>query len=220
MALLPNRFLVRLLYSSPYVKDMPLDDEDSLIELPETARLDPFADLDDAPNFADVRLGWNETGLGLTVEVKGKENYPIGDADRPRQSDGVTLWIDTRGDRTSHRALRTCHQFHFLAAGGGANKDEPAFVQTKIHRALQDAALATSADVPFRSERVKGGYRIEAFLSANVLAGFDPDQHARLGVFYAVRDFEKGEQTPGADSDFPFAEDPSLWASLELVKGK
>lgn len=218
MPLLPNRFLVRLMYACPYVKDMQRDDEDSLVALPEAGRLDPFADLDGAPNFADVRLGWNETGLGFTVEVKGKENYPIGDVERPRQSDGVALWIDTRGDRTSHRALRTCHQFYFLAAGGGSNKDEPAFVQTKIHRALQDAPLVTSADVPFRVERLKGGYRIEAFLSVNVLTGFDPEQHPRLGVFYAVRDFEKGEQTPGADSDFPFAEDPSLWASVELAK--
>ena len=219
MPLVPNRFLVRLLYACPYVKDMP-GDEDALVELPDAARLDPFADLDGAPNFADVRLGWNESGLGLTVDVKGKENFPIGDADRPRQSDGITLWIDTRGDRTGHRATRTCHQFHFIAAGGGPNKDEPAFVQTKIHRALQDAPLASSADVPFRFERTKGGYRVEAFLSANVLTGFDPEQYPRLGVFYAVRDFEKGEQTPGADSDFPFAEDPSLWASMELVKGK
>jgi hypothetical protein len=218
MPLVPNRFLVRLLYACPYIKDMPHDDDESLIELPDSARLDPFTDLDGAPNFADVRLGWNETGLGLTVQVKGKDDFPIGDAERPRQSDGVTLWIDTRGDRTGHRATRTCHQFHFLAAGGGSNKDEPAFVQTKIHRALQDAPLASSGDVPFRFERHKVGYRIEAFLSANVLAGFDPEQYPRLGVYYAVRDFEKGEQTPGVDSDFPFPEDPSLWASLELVK--
>ena len=218
MPLVPNRFLVRLLYACPYVKDMPLDDDDSIVDLPEAARLDPFADMDDAPQFADVRLGWNETGLGVTVVVKGKDNFPIGDADRPRQSDGVTLWVDTRGDRTGHRASRTCHQFHFLAAGGGSNKDEPAFVQTKIHRALQDAPLSTSVDVPFRFERLKGGYRIEAFLIANVLTGFDSEQYPRLGVFYAVRDFEKGEQTPGADSDFPFAEDPSLWASMELVR--
>ena len=105
-------------------------------------------------------------------------------------------------------------------AGGGSNKDEPAVVQTKIHRALQDAPLSNSADVPFRFERIMGGYRIEAFLGASVLTGFDPEQFPRLGVFYSVKDFEKGEQTPGADSDFPFAEDPSLWASLDLVKGK
>ena len=168
MPLIPSRFLVRLLYACPFIKNMPLDDDESLIELPDAARLDPFADIDGDPNFADVRLGWNESGLGFTVEVKGKDNFPIGDVARPRQSDGVTLWIDTRGDRTGHRATRTCHQFHFLAAGGGSNKDEPAFVQTKIHRALQDAPLSTSADVPFRYDRLKGGYRIEAFLSANV----------------------------------------------------
>ena len=186
--------------------------------MPEAARLDPFADVDDAPRFADVRLGWNETGLGLTVEVKGKENYPIGDVDRPRQSDGVTLWIDTRADRTSHRATRTCHQFHFLAAGGGSNKDEPAFVQTRIHRALQDAPLATTADVPFRFERVKGGYRIEAFLPAAVLHGFDPEQNRRLGFYYAVRDAELGEQVLSVGADFPYWEDPSLWSVLELAR--
>lgn len=218
MPLVPNRFLVRLLYPCPYIKDMPVEDEDSLIELPESARLDPFADMDGAPNFADVRLGWNETGLGFSVVVKGKDNYPIGDVARPRQSDGITFWIDTRGDRTGHRATRTCHQFHFLAAGGGTDKSEPAFVQSKIHRALQDAPLASDSDVPFRFERLKGGYRIEGFLGASVLSGFDPEQYPRLGVFYSVKDFELGEQTPGADSDFPFAEDPSLWASLDLVK--
>ena len=218
MSVIPYRFLVRLMYSCPHVADMPRDDEDCLIELPDAAALDSFAEIDAAPRFADVRLAWNETGLGLQVVVKGKENPPLGDPDRLRQSDGVTLWIDTRGDRSGHRATKTCHQFHFLAAGGGSERDEPLFAQTKIHRALQDAPLATSSDVPFRVERTKKGYRIEAFLSANVLHGFDPEQTPRLGVYYAVRDFELGEQTPSVGSDFPFAEDPSLWATLELVK--
>lgn len=219
MSVVPYRFLVRMLYSCPYIKGMPHEEEDSIVDLPESARLDPFADIDEAPHFADVRIGWNESGLGLSVVVKGKDQFPIGDIERPRQSDGITLWIDTRGDRTSHRATRTCHQFHFLAAGGGTNKDEPAFVQTKINRALQDAPIVGSGDVPFLKEKIKGGYRIEAFLSANVLSGFDPEQYPRLGIFYAVRDFELGEQTPGADSNFPFAEDPSLWTSMDLVKG-
>jgi hypothetical protein len=220
MSVIPYRFLVRMMYLCPHVSDMPrTEDDDHLVELPESARLDPFAEIDSAARFAEVRLGWNESGLGLAVEVRGKEQYPLGDPDRPRQSDGVTLWIDTRGDRTGHRATRTCHQFHFLAYGGGREKDEPLFVQTKIHRALHDAPLASANDVPFRCERIKGGYRIEAFLSASVLTGFDPEQNPRLGVYYAVRDFEKGEQTLGVGSEFPFAEDPSLWATLELRKG-
>jgi len=218
MSVIPYRFMFRFMYACPYLAEMPRDDDDCLIELPESARLSGLDDMDAAPRFADVRLGWNETGLGLQVDVKGKENPPLGDPDRLRQSDGVTLWIDTRGDRSGHRALKTCHQFHFLAAGGGSDKDEPLFAQSKIHRAQQDAPLASSTDVPFRLERTRKGYRLEAFLSANVLHGWDPEQNPRLGVYYAVRDFELGEQTPGVGSEFPFAEDPSLWATLELTK--
>ena len=220
MSLVPHRFLVRVAYACPHVADMPHGDGDRLLDLPEAARLDPFADIDGAPDFADVRLAWNESGLGLQAEVRGKDRPPLCDPERPRQSDGLTLWIDTRADRTGHRATRHCHQFHFLPAGGGADRDEPLFVQTKIHRALQDAPIASAGDVPFRCERTKRGYRVEAFLPAAVLHGFDPEQNPRLGVYYAVRDFELGEQTPSVGSEFPFAEDPSLWCVLELTKGE
>jgi hypothetical protein len=217
-SLVPHRFLFRFLYRCPYVKGIPIEDDDALIELPESARLDPLAEIDGAARFADVRLGWNERGIGLWMEVKGKDQYPIGDPERLRQSDGITLWIDTRGDRSGHRGSRTCHQFHFLAAGGGTEKDQPLFAQSKIHRALQDAPLASADDVPFRCERIKKGYRIEAWLSAQVLNGFDPEENPKLGIFYSARDFEHGEQTPNADSNFPFSEDPSLWCAMELVR--
>ena len=143
---------------------------------PESAALHNFAELDGGTRFADVRLAWNEFGLGVQVTVTGKSDDAQGDADKPRSSDGVSLWIDTRDARTSHRASRYCHQFHLLPTGGGADKDEPAFAQTKINRALQDAPLCSPADVPFRCHRVKGGYRVEAFLGGNVLTGFDPER--------------------------------------------
>jgi hypothetical protein len=214
--MIPNRFLFRVAYSCTYVGDVPREGGDDLLDLSEDCRLENFAALDDRRNFADVRLAWNERGLALQLEVKGKEQAPVGDAARPRQSDGITLWLDTRDARTSHRASRYCHQFHFLAAGGGADKDEPVFVQTKINRAMQDAPLAAGSEVAFQVLNVKGGYRLEAFLPAAVLHGFDPEQNPRLGIFYAVRDQELGEQTLGAGTDLPFADDPSLWSVLEL----
>lgn len=217
--IVPYRFLVRVAHPCPYVKGMPLgDDADHLVDLPETARLNNFAALDDQKNFADVRLGWNELGLGVQVAVKGKDQPPAGDVDRPRGSDGLTLWIDTRDARTGHRATRYCHQFHLLAAGGGPDKGDPTFSQTKINRALQDAPLCNPADVPFRGARARGGYRLEAFLPAAVLTGYDPDQYPRLGVYYAVRDQELGDQHLSVNGDFPFWDDPSLWGTLELVK--
>jgi hypothetical protein len=217
--LVPARFLVRFSLVCPYVKGMPLPGKSGpLIDLPESARLAAAPDLDGVTEFADVRLGWNDLGLGVSVAVTGKKNPPAGDRDRPRSSDGLTLWLDTRDARTSHRATRFCHQFHLLAAGGGPDKDQPAFLQSKINRALQDAPLCDVSGVPFHGTRTKSGYRLEAFLPAAALAGYDPDQHPSLGVYYAVRDQDLGDQTLTLPGEFPFSDDPSLWPTLELTK--
>ena len=218
MSLIPNRFLFRMAYPCRYVDKIPLDDDDCLLDLPESCRIDNFAAMDGQTNFADVRLAWNSSGLGLQVTVKGKEAPAQGASERPRASDGVTLWLDTRGDRTSHRASRFCHQFHFLPAAGGAEKDEPLALQAKINRALQDAPFASDTDLQLRAESITGGYRLEAYIAAAALNGFDPDEHPHWGFFYAVRDLELGEQTLSIGADFPFADDPSLWSVLELGK--
>jgi hypothetical protein len=217
MALVPHRFLFRVTHSCRYVSGIPADNDERLLDLAESCRIDNFAAMDDARNFADVRLAWNEFGLAAQVEVKGKEQLLQGNASRPRTSDGLTLWIDTRDARTSHRASRYCHQFHFLPTGGGPDGDEPAFSQSKINRALQDAPLCSASDVQFQSQRTKTGYILEAFLPAAVLSGFDPEQNPGLGFYYAVHDSELGEQVLSVGSEFPYAEDPSLWSVLELI---
>ncbi len=218
MPLVPHRFLFRVAHPCRRVADVPREESDRLLELPEKCRINNFAAMDERQDFADVRLGWNELGLGIQVEVKGKDQEPRGDAGHPRTSDGVTLWIDTRDARAGHRASRYCQQFHFLPTGGGPEKDEPAVVPVKINRALQDAPLSQATAIPFNCQRTRGGYRVEAFLSTAVLNGFDPDQNPRLGFCYAVRDAELGEQVLSVGAEFPYWEDPSLWSVLELVK--
>jgi hypothetical protein len=218
MALVPHRFLVRVAYPCLHVRAMPREDEDCLLDLPEVCRVDNFAAMDGRSNFADVRLAWNELGLGFQVEVKGKEQLPQGDASRPRGSDGVTLWLDTRDARSSHRASRYCHQFYCLPTGGGPEHDQPVFGQARINRALHDAPLCSAAAVPFRCRHTRGGYLVEAFLPAAVLNGFDPEQNPRLGFYYAVRDAELGEQVLSVGADFPYWEDPTLWSVLELAR--
>jgi hypothetical protein len=218
MPLIPNHFLFRVAYPCRYVADVPREGGDDLLDLPASCRVDGFTDMDERRPFADVRLAWNEGGLALQVEVRGKEQTTIGDVARPRHSDGVTVWIDTRDARTSHRASRYCHQFHFLAAGGGPDKDEPAFAQSKINRAAQDAPTVAAETMPFQIVRRRDGYRLEAFLPTAALNGFDPEQNPRLGIYVAVHDRELGEQSLGVGGDFPWAEDPSLWSVVELVK--
>src|SRR5437773_8053667 len=110
---------------------MPRDQGDDLLDLPESCRLEHLGAIDGQETLADVRLAWNERGLGVQVAVRGKHQPLQGDVSRPRLSDGVTLWLDTRDARTSHRASRHCHQFHLLPAADGPDRDEPAFTQTK-----------------------------------------------------------------------------------------
>jgi len=216
MTLIPPSFLLRITYPCRYRKEMPREDTDCLLDLGPEYRLENFASLDSRPHFADVRLAWNELGLGVQVEVKGKDQPPQGDATRPRASDGVTLWLDTRDARASHRASRYCHQFHLLPVGGGPDREEAAFAQTAIHRALQDAPLCSPSAVALAAHSKKTGYVVEAFLPAAVLNGFDPEQNPRLGFFFAVRDAELGDHLLSATPEFPYWEDPSLWSVLEL----
>src|SRR5438270_7911185 len=149
MRLVPHQFLLRVSYPCRYFSDTPLEDADEIVDLPEEYRLDNFAAMDERRAFADVRMAWNEAGLGFQVQVKGKQQVPQGDASRPRASDGVTLWIDTRDARASHRASVYCHQFHVLATGGGPELDEAVLVQSKIHRDLEHAPPCRSGEGAF-----------------------------------------------------------------------
>jgi hypothetical protein len=218
MSLVPHRFLLRVAHPCQYAKGMPLIKDARLLELSPDYRIDNFAAIDQQKNYAEVAIAWNELGVGLQVEVRGKQQLPIGNPDRPRGSDGVTLWLDTRDARAGHRASRTCHQFHFLASGGGPEHDEPALVQAKINRALEDAPLAPANSILLKVQTRKSGYLLEAFLPASALNGYDPDEHRRLGFFYAVHDDELGEQLLNVTPEFPFWEDPSLWSVLELIR--
>src|SRR2546430_639082 len=115
MALVPHRFLFRVAHPCLYAKQMPITKDTRLLDLADEHRIDNFAAIDGGKNFADVKLAWNELGIGLQVEVRGKQQLPVGNVERPRGSDGVTLWLDMRDARASHRASRYCQQFHFLA---------------------------------------------------------------------------------------------------------
>jgi hypothetical protein len=215
MPLVPNRFLFRAAHPCIYIRELPRQGED-LLDLPEECRIQDFADIDERTSFADVRMAWNAAGLAVQVDVRGKDQPPSGDASRPRHSDGLTLWIDTRDARTSHRASQYCHQFHFLPTGGGPDKDSPAFVQSKINRAARDATFAPAGSIAMQCVIRSKGYRIEAFIPALALNGWDSEQNRRLGMFFAVHDQELGTQTSSAAPDFPYAEDPTLWEVLEL----
>jgi hypothetical protein len=188
------------------------------LELGPEYRLASFEQLEGRAVFADVRAAWNDAGLALSLLVAGKKRPPLGDEDHPTQGDGLQVWIDTRDTHNVHRATRFCHWFVLLPNGGGKRRDEPMAEHLWIHRAKENPKRAESKQILLRSEKRVDGYLLEAFLPAEVLTGWEPAEHPRLGFTYMVNDREMGQQTFSCSQHFPFREDPSLWGTLELTE--
>jgi len=168
-------------------------------------------------SFAEVRMAWGTEGLLVDVQVGGKKQAVWCRDSRLDDSDGLQLWIDTRATHNIHRASRYCHRFAFLPAGGGRGQNEPVADQLLINRARENARPIRPRELQVASKVTKTGYRMAAFVPAVALGGYDPHQHRQLGFTYAVRDRELGLQTFATGPAFPFDEDPSCWATLDLV---
>jgi len=215
-SLLPHRFLFRYSFPVTAVKGVPRSGKD-LLKLPAKSALPDFGELDAAQNFSEIKLAWNAKGLGVSLEVKGKTRPLDSRAEAPTETDGLQLWFDTRNTQNIHRASRFCHHFCLLPTGGGAKQDQPFVTQRPIARAREDAPDESADQIRAQATLNKTGYRLEAWFPAETLYGFDPDNFRELGFYYLLRDAELGEQYPSVGPEFPIAQDPSLWVTLELV---
>lgn len=212
--MLPARFLFRV--SVPCLRRDPLWTATGA-GLGDEHRLPNLAALEGERPYAEVRAAWSDEGLALTVLVQGKRQPPWCRESRPDDSDGLRVWIDTRDTHNIHRASRFCHAFIFMPAGTGRGLDEPVAEQLLINRARENAKPVRPGVLQARREKRSDGYCLEALVPAAALTGFDPAEHPKLGFTYAIVDRELGEQTFNCPLDFPYREDPSLWATLELV---
>ena len=213
--LLPPPFWFRLAIPCRRIEDLPRS-KGRLLDLPDSCRLPDTSAFEGKPSWADVRAAWNPGGLAVSVEVAGKSSpitrEPLGGA----AGEGLQVWIDTRDTRTIHRASRFCHRFTFtlMPSPQGlliAASHKP------IARATADPPLADIDEVDLRCEVTRGGWRLEVFFRATALNGFDPETNRRLGFAYQVTDLEREDRFLTVGRDFPIGEDPSLWATLELV---
>ncbi|MCE9553092.1 MAG: hypothetical protein K8T91_06895 [Planctomycetes bacterium] len=213
--LLPASFLFR--FAVPCFHRDPLWTA-KLGAMDEKFRLPRLTSLDDEPEWADVRVAWSIDGLAFSVLVQGKKQPLWCRANRVEDSDGFVVWIDTRDTHNVHRASRFCHELHLLPAGGGPKNDQPVAFQVAIDRARELPKPIDPTKLKVRSQISKDGYLLEAFIPGEVLSGFEPAEHPRLGFQFAVCDRELNEQTFTAGREMPYRNDPSLWGTLELVK--
>jgi len=187
------------------------------IELDESYRMPHFGEFESQYQFADMRVGWGEKGVYISLTVKGRQ-LPLECRETAiLDSDSLYVWLDTRDTHDVHRATRFCHWFVLLPAGSGAKKNKPVANPVKINRAREVSPAFNRAKIVIESEVSKTGYKINALIPAASLNGWDPNEHHHLGFNFMVNDSELGFQTLALGPDMPIEEDPSLWHTLKLV---
>lgn len=227
--LIPNQFLFRFAFACRYAKQLP-NKGGRPVKLDDAYRFPFTGGMDGRPEFAKVWMGWNENGLGIAYSIDTKDEPIYGEPGRPKGCDGLSLWLDTRDTRTIHRSSKFCQRFTFTAHDGSP-AGLPAAYRLNIHRALEeppsvDMSLIQLARFAVYDGQLQAqddpskirGYRMEIFLPAAVLHGFDPETNSRLGIFFRIRDRELGDQLSGAGAELPYWEDPSLWSTFELLR--
>lgn len=223
MSTLPEHFLFRLQFTARRLDAVPAT------LAPETLSADyriPFGERFPLPSRAgandeaafDFRIGWHENGLILTAVLSGKKRPPLCERTRQETSDALSFFFDTRDVRDVHRATKFCHRFLFLPTEtdvktGGA----PAAFWLPIHRAKTPPNPVDTARFRLAAALRKDGWSLSAFLPADTLTGYDPNEHSRVGFWYSLFDNELGRFNLQHPSTFPADEDPSLWSVLDLA---
>ncbi|MCL2305698.1 MAG: hypothetical protein FWC43_10170 [Planctomycetaceae bacterium] len=175
---------------------------------------------DDSAMPIDFRIGWNEKALFLSVRVSGKKRPPWCRLTHSDESEGVQICLDTRDVRNVHRATRYCHRFAFLPLGRGPDGKEPAVLWFPVHRAKGHPNTVATERIAIQSEIFQDGYRIDAKIPGDVLTGYDPGEHSRLGFHYYLVDKENGNQPFLVGPPFPHDQDPSMWGTLECCRNQ
>jgi hypothetical protein len=215
--LLPQAFWFRVAAPCIRVDGIPRSNPSGeLLGLPASCALPDLKPLESAASWAEVRLGWNPDGLGITASAGGITPQHLAER-RPEGFAIAQFWVDTRDTRNVSRATKFCHRFVVrIDRGDARGKLEAQVAQRPIARAVADAPLGRFDDIPVRVELFRTSWTLELFLSSQVLNGFDPDTNRRLGLGYQISDFIRDDQFLGVGRDFPVGENPSLWATIEL----
>jgi hypothetical protein len=215
--LVPQAFWFRFAVPCPRNDKIPRAGGDGpLLDLPESSTLPDLAELEGGKSWARVRVGWNPRGLGFAVLAEGVSDEQL---ERGRQEGfaAVELWIDTRDTRDIARATRFCHRFTVdIERGKGREDLEIRAAHRPVARAKAEPPLCRSELIAARAKLNRNGWLLEVFLPAEGLNGFDEETNRRLGFAYRIADFVRDDMYFSVGRDFPVAENPSLWSTLEL----
>jgi hypothetical protein len=215
--LVPNRMLFAFEVPVHRFERSPRIDG-RLADWTERHRLPSLGEIDGEDDWGEVYIGWDESGIYVACRVTGKTQPPRCDPKRFWQSDNLRLMTDMRDTRTIHRASRFCQQFYFLPTGGGRSGKDPVAASAKVNRAIASAPVVEPGRMPVAAEVTATGYALEANIPAECLAGFDPRDNPRIGIYTMLEDADHGQQYLTVGDEMSWWVDPSLWAAGVLVE--
>lgn len=215
--LVPNRFLFKFEFpiyrcAKPPKIDGRADRWDPRYLLP------PLHDIDGEEGFGAVYVTWDDAGLYVACQVKGKTQPPRCDPARFWKSDNLRLMTDMRDTRNIRRATQFCQQFYLMPAGGGRTRKEPVAGSAKVHRATTDAPPISPGRISIAANVSANGYSLTAHIPAPALHGFDPAENPRIGLHYMLEDAELGQQSLTIGDDLNWWIDPSTWPTAVLTE--
>ena len=214
--LVPNRLLFRFEFPLRY-RSAPAIDGD-LSDWSDDHLLPNLGRLDDRPGFGRIWMGWNESGLYLACRVEGRSSPFRCDPKQYWKGDNLRLCTDMRDTREIKRGSRYCRQFYFLPSGGGHDGRSPVAGIAKVPRATENAPHVSGDLLEIAAKRTGQSYAIEAFIPAEALSGFDPDEHRRIGIYTMLEDAELGQQYLTVGDELNWNIDPSTWATAVLAR--
>ena len=173
----------------------------------------------DGRPFAQVSMGWNANGIYLQLNIHEKFDQP--DFPNFSSSDSIELFFDTRDVKTTGYATRYCHHFYFLP--DPLENDDTPIQAGEITRFRSDSVheLCDASLLRIESHYEKKNRVLTIFIPSECLYGYDPTEFDRLGFTYRINRINGSKQFFAAsDVDFAIESQPSLWASLKLLKEK
>lgn len=173
--------------------------------------------IDGQDPFAKVWAAWNETGLFIAAQVAGRTKSLQCDPQKFWRADNVRICTDMRDNRTIKRANRYCQQFYFLPIGAGKKQRDPIAGSAPINRAVEQAPHVPAGRIRIAASVTKSSYKLEAQIPAEILSGFDPAEHPRIGFYYIIEDTQLGQQYLTVGDDLYWFVDPSTWPTAVLT---
>lgn len=186
-------------------------------ELDEAYRLPNLAALEGNTPPLEVRAGWHEDGLAFCFHI-----FDPGIKPRSKSLEAdpwIDVWIATRSMQDVHRATRHCHHFGLVV-----DVLQPEGLRTRvmwrgIPRAKSVPNIPPEGSIESRLREYSDGYRVDLLFRREALTGYDPREYPRLAFNYAVRDGRENRvHIFSSNPLLPYDEDPSLWATLELIR--